>query len=240
MAQVEALFIDSAGVLVDANEALPRIWRRRIGEFCVPRLGGTLERWAEANRIAFQRYFDRYREASRVAAGLGARSFYRWADGLWMAEMCERVGVAAPADAIAFADECIRYVATGSGEAAYPDAAAGVRALAERVPRLFTATSQDARQIDGYLRALGLRELFEKTYGGDLVDRFKVNAAFFAAIMADAGVRPMRAAIVDDSPKYLGWAREAGMKTFLLGRRAEDPDGHEPVPSLAYLAQRLA
>ncbi len=239
MPRIEALFIDSAGVLLDASDALPRIWRRRIGEFCVPRLGGTLERWAEANTVVFKRYIDRYRDASRVGKGRGARAFYPWADGLWMAEMCECVGVAVPADAIAFADECIRYVASGSGEAAYPDAAAGVRALAERVPRLFTATSQDARSIDGYLRALGLRDLFEKTYGGDLVDRFKVNAAFFGAIMTDAGVRPGRAAIVDDSPKYLGWAREAGMKTYLLDRRGEPPDGHEPVASLAHLAQRL-
>src|SRR6202022_4032982 len=125
---------------------------------------------------------------------------------------------------------CVRYVTAGAAAAAFPDAVAGVRTLASRVPRLFTATSQDARQIDGYLRAMGIRDAFERTYGGDLVDRFKVNADFFTAIMTDATVAPDRSAMVDDNPTYLNWAREAGMRTYLLERRGADAEGHEQVP----------
>jgi FMN phosphatase YigB (HAD superfamily) len=237
---VEALFVDSAGVLVDiSTEVLPRIWQRRVGEYCAPRLGGSLEQWAGANVATERLYLQRYREAAGADAGRGHAAFRPWADGQWIREMCALVGVAVPPDAIGFADECVRYVTAGASAAAFPDAVTGVRALAARVPRLFTATSQDARQIDGYLRALGIRDLFENTYGGDLVDRFKVNAAFFTAIMADADAAPERSAMVDDNPKYLNWAREAGMRTYLLERRGEDPEGHEPVESLAALAERL-
>lgn len=226
--------------MVDASERLPRIWQERIGAFCAERLGGAPERWAEANVEAERAFFRRYWAAARAGDGRGARAFRPWADGLWMTEMCAAVGVAAPDDPIAFADACVRFVTAGAGAAALADAASGVRALAARVPRLFTATSQDARQIDGYTRALGIRHLFERTYGGDLVDRFKVNAAFFTAIMADADVPPQRSAMVDDNPAYLDWAREAGMRTYLVERRGEAPNGHQVVRSLTALAERLA
>ncbi|HEX9268431.1 MAG TPA: HAD family hydrolase [Candidatus Limnocylindria bacterium] len=235
---VEALFVDSAGVLLDVS-ALLKAWQRGVAEFCGPRLGGSAEQWAKANRLVEQRYFAWAREAAHADGGRGLRSFVRWSDERWIKDMCELVGVGSPADPIAFADACTRHITAGAGDTAYPDAVPAVRALATQVPRLFTATSQDERQIDGYLRAFGIRELFERTYGGDLVDRFKVNAAFFTDIMADADVAPERSALVDDNPRYLGWAREAGMKTYLLERRGEDPEGHELVPSLAALTDRL-
>ena len=238
--RLEALFIDSAGVLVDlSNGLLGNVWHRRVGEFCVPRLGGAAAQWERANVEAAQKYGKRYTAAARADGGRGARVFRAKADRLWTVDMCSIVGVPAPRDALAFADECVQYVTAGAAAAAFPDAASGVRALAARVSRLFTATSQDSRQIDGYARALGIRELFEQTYGGDLVNHFKVNAAFFTAIMADAGVAPERAAMVDDNPEYLNWARESGMKTYLLERRGGDPEGHELVPSLTALAERL-
>jgi FMN phosphatase YigB (HAD superfamily) len=238
---LEALFVDSAGVLVDiSDDVMSRVWRERIGEFCAPRLGGTPGRWAAANRDTNRQFERWYHEAARAQGGAGHAAFVPWADRRWIEEMCVIVGVAVPADPAAFADACVRFVAAGAAPAAFPDAVAGVRALASRVARLFTATSQESRQIDGYLRAMGIRDAFERTYGGDLVDRFKINAEFFRAIMADADVAPERSAMIDDNPKYLNWAREAGMTTYLLERRGEDPEGHQAVSSLAALAERLS
>ena len=44
------VFLDDGGVMND-NSQRGFQWRRLVGEFFVPLLGGTSEAWVEANRI---------------------------------------------------------------------------------------------------------------------------------------------------------------------------------------------
>ena len=48
MNKITTIFLDDGGVMND-NSRRPEQWQRLIGEYCVPRLGGTMEQWAAAN-----------------------------------------------------------------------------------------------------------------------------------------------------------------------------------------------
>ena len=52
------VFLDDGGVLND-NERRTAEWGRLIADYLSPRLGGTREAWAEANRDVFDRQWRR-------------------------------------------------------------------------------------------------------------------------------------------------------------------------------------
>jgi len=59
---IEVLFVDKGGGLIDNNDLSPQ-WRRLIGEFLAPRLGGSPEAWEAANIPAFAQEVERWRSA---------------------------------------------------------------------------------------------------------------------------------------------------------------------------------
>lgn len=97
MRRCTTIFLDDGGVMND-NERRSAEWRRLIGEFLSPRLGGTPEAWGEANGVVFERQWRRFEawQLQRIAAG-------EWGDFFGSAvererslrEMCEHVGVMA-------------------------------------------------------------------------------------------------------------------------------------------------
>lgn len=226
-----AIFLDAAGVLLDTS-VMPAQWQRLAGEFFAPRLGGDAAAWAAANIWAAERLWARYRDPGGTPNETHLRL-----RRLWLREMCERVGVATPRrpDELvleAHAWICERVVAP------LPGAIAGVRALHVAGYRLFTSTGQPSWEIAGYLGALGVRDLFEeRTYGSDLVDRWKTSSAFYGRILQDAGVSPEEAVTVDDTPRCTALARRAGLRTFLLSGSAGA--GEDTVSSLDLLLARL-
>jgi HAD superfamily hydrolase (TIGR01509 family) len=225
-----AIFLDAAGVLLD-SDAMPTQWRRLCGEFFAPRLGGDPGAWASANAWAAERMWARYRDPKGTPNETHMRL-----RRLWLREMCERVGVVAPRNSSELVLEAHGWICERV-TAPLPGAALAVRALKAAGYRLFTSTGQPSWEIAGYLRAMGLRDLFEeRTYGSDLVDRWKTSSAFFTRILEDAGVAPRDAVAVDDAPRCTAFARRAGMQTFLVSASGADED---VIPSLAALASRL-
>ena len=80
-------------------------------------------------------------------------------------------------------------------------------------------------QIERALEQIGARDLFDRVYGSDLVNTWKFGPEYYRAVLADSGVDPQLAAVVDDSPSAVSWARECGMRGFLVERRdGEDFD----------------
>jgi HAD superfamily hydrolase (TIGR01509 family) len=123
--------------------------------------------------------------------------------------------------------------------AAAPGATDAARGLKARHFRLFTSSAQTASDIDGYLRAIGIRELFDETYGSDIIDRWKTNAGFYRKILEHSGVDPDEAVTVDDQERCLDWAKRAGFaRTFLLAP-AGTTSSHSVIASLSLLADRL-
>lgn len=238
---VRVLFVDDGGVLND-NERRGPEWRRLVGEFFAPRLGGTPEAWAAANSAVFPGTWQRYLAHVRTATA-GVRPFLRAEDRRWLAEMCAAVGVRVDTDEPDELDELMeaahRYI-TRRVSSAYPEAAQAIRDLARAGIALHTAAGHTALQLDGYLRGMGLRELFDRLYGVDLVDRFKTGPQYYAAILADSGVDPAEAAVIDDSAEALDWAAACGLRTIRVARvNGDSGDGgdgrHETISSLAAL-----
>ena len=227
-----AIFLDMYGVLMDPSELAPQ-WQRLVGEFLAPRLGGDPEAWGAANKYAAERMFARYRDP-----GGTPRETHGRLRRLWFREMCEHAGVATPKNAAALAEETNAWVSERlrASSAAVPEA---LRALKARGYRLFTSAGAVSQDAAAYLRGMGVRDLFEETYGTDIIDRWKTNAGFYRKILEHSGVRPEDAVTVDDLERCLDWAKRAGFaRTFLIAP-AGTTSSYEMIASLAELADRL-
>ena len=213
------VFLDDGGVMND-NRLRGPAWQRLVAEYFIPRLGGASDAWAAANVTAVEREMDYYRRACWGRTDLDAVNVWRDLDRRWLRDMCEIVGVAAPADD----DECIALAEAASASiiprvnSAFPGAAGAIRALHARGYRLHTASGERSTELHGYLTGMGVRDCFGRLYGPDLVRTLKEGPAYYARILADAGVNPARALVVDDTPRSLRWAAEAGARTLLVGQ----------------------
>ena len=228
----KAIFLDVYGVLMDPAP-LAAQWQRLVGEFLSPRLGGDPGAWGEANRYAADRMFARYRDP-----GGTPRETHGRLRRLWFREMCEQVGIAAPKQAGALAEETFAWVSERLS-ASFPGTADTLGVLKARGGRLFTAAGLVSQDAAAYLRGLGVRELFEETYGTDVIDRWKTNAGFYRKILEHSGVRPEDAMTVDDQERCLDWATRAGFARTLLLAPAGTPSTHEVIASLSELVDRL-
>jgi FMN phosphatase YigB (HAD superfamily) len=152
--------------------------------------------------------------------------------------MCEHVGIAPPTNAAALSEETNVWV-NERLRTSFPGAPAALAELKARGFRLFTSAASVARDADAYLRGMGVRELFEETYGTDVIDRWKTNAGFYRKILEHSGVDPTAAGTVDDQERCLAWAKRAGFaRTFLLAP-AGTSSSHDVIASVAELVDRL-
>jgi HAD superfamily hydrolase (TIGR01509 family) len=216
---IEALFVDKGGVLLD-NTMLSAQWRRLVGEFLAPRLGGSREAWGAANVPAFEREWARFLAAASAGGPPDIRGFFANDRRLWFLDMCDGVGVARPPDDVAevIAADTVRYV-NAHLDIPVPRVLDALRALRGRGIVLHIASADAHDELVEFLERIGARELFDRVYGSDLVNTWKFGPAYYRAVLADSGVDPERAAVVDDSPEALGWARECGLRGFLVERR---------------------
>ena len=213
VARITTVFIDDGGVLNDNDTRAPQ-WRRLLGEYLSPRLGGTPEAWARANVGAFERSLKRY--VDHVDSAGDARGIERWVRGeraLWLVDMCDQVGVTAPPDPSAYAIETGAWVSERV-RSEIPGATDAVRWLHDRGLVLHTASGGLSWELEPYLRGMGILDRFDHLYGPDLVDRYKNGPHFYEALLADSGARPEESAVVDDSEKVRQWAGSLGLRTY--------------------------
>ena len=213
-AGITTLFIDDGGVMNDNARRGPE-WRRLVAEFFVPILGGSPAMWEAANRIVIDRVIQ---EVS--TPGIGEQDYLRWYDAYllrWMREMAEIVGVPTPEDAqsLKLTKEAHAYI-TERVRSAYPNATAAIQLLHRTGFRLFTASNEHSRELDGYLRGMGIRHLFETLYGPDLVNMGKYSSEYYRRVFAHSGVAPEHSLVVDDNPQNLVWAGSLGAATCLV------------------------
>jgi HAD superfamily hydrolase (TIGR01509 family) len=239
---VRAIFIDDGGVLND-NERRAAEWRRLIGEYLSPRLGGEPLAWGEANRIVFEEQWERFEDwSARHARDEEYVDFFSSSDesSRWLREMCGHVGVPTPGDCPELSAATQRYV-RARVRSGYEDAAPGVRALFESGYTLATASGETSKELDFYLVALGIRDCFAgRLYGPDLVQAPKASPTYYERILVDAGVPPASAIAVDDNPNAVAWARQAGMQAVHMCRQGEPaPAADHVVGSLLELGELL-
>jgi HAD superfamily hydrolase (TIGR01509 family) len=227
-----AIFLDAAGVLLDTR-VMESQWQQLVADYFGPRLGGAPDAWRSANAWAAERLWARYRDP-----GGTPRETHGRLRRLWLREMCERVGVPAPRitdDTVWDAHRwiCARVVAP------LPGVLDVLRALRAQGWRLFTSTGQPSVEIGGYLEAMGVKDLFDETYGTDVIDRWKTNAGYYRKILEHSGVRAEDAVTVDDHERFLDYAKRAGFRTFRLAP-AGTASAHETIVSLAELGPRVS
>lgn len=219
MGRIEVLFVDKGGVLID-NTTLGAQWRRLIGEFLSPRLGQKPEVWGAANITAFERQWARFSAAHSARGPADIRGFFAKDARLWFLDMCDGVGVARPADEEAerIAADTVAYVKAHL-DIPVPRVLDALRALRGRGVVLHVASADSHDDLVTFLERIGARELFDRVYGSDLVNTWKFGPEYYRAVLADSGVDPDHAAVVDDSAEALSWARECGLRGFLVEHR---------------------
>jgi len=189
-------------------------WRTLLGEYLTPRLGGTQAAWANANVGAAERSWQRLLAKMKAAGPTGGVEAFTRSDRVrWLAEMCGQLGVPTPPDAEAMALAAHAFV-TERVHADLPGAIGTVRALASRGLTLHSATGEQSWEIDGYLRGMGVRALFDRLYGPDLVDRYKNGPHYYAAILADSQTDPTTAVVVEDNAEARAWAGSVGLRGY--------------------------
>ena len=209
----DVVFIDDGGVLSDNDRRAPQ-WRRLVGEYFAPRLGGAPEAWARANVGAFERSWARYLAyLEDVGARGGVDRWIRDDRGRWLVDMCEQVGVTPPSEPGAEAVAAGAWISERV-HAEIPGAGDAVRGLARRGLVLHTASGGLSWELEPYLRGMGVREHFDRLYGPDLVDTHKNGTHYYAAILAHAAVDPSAAIVVDDGESPRAWAAAAGLRTY--------------------------
>ncbi len=226
MRPIEVLFVDKGGVLIDNSDLSPQ-WRRLIGEFLAPRLGGTVAAWGAANIPAFERQVERWRSAMAGRGPADIRGFFATDARLWFLDMCNAIGVRRPPDdeAERIAADTVSYVNAHLEIRAPQGGLRALRALRDRGLVLHVASADAHDELVAFLEQIGARDLFDRVYGSDLVNTWKFGPEYYRAVLTDSSVDPRLAAVVDDSPSAVSWARECGMRGFLVERQdGEDFD----------------
>lgn len=219
------LFVDKGGVLIDNAEDLAPQWRRLIGEFLSRRIGGSDRIWADANVPAFERQLERWRAEMAKRGPADIRGFFAKDARLWFLDMCDAAAIARPPDdeAERIAAETVNYVKAHLDIRPPQKGLLALRALKRRGLVLHMASADSHDDLVEFLERIGARDLFDRVYGSDLVRTWKSGPEYYRAILSDSGVDADRAAVVDDSPDALSWARQSGLRVFQVVRR----DGEE-------------
>ncbi|HKY51616.1 MAG TPA: HAD family hydrolase [Candidatus Limnocylindria bacterium] len=222
--RIDTLFVDKGGVLVDNRDDLAPQWRRLIGEFLSPRLGGTAAAWGDANVPAFHRQVERWQAAMRRGGPADIRGFFANDAPVWLRDMCDAMAIAPPpeADAVRLASETVSYIKAHLVVRVPRRGLDALRALRARGVVLHVASGDAHADLVDFLVHIGARELFDRVYGSDVVDTWKSGPDYYRAILDDSGVDPARAGVVDDSPKALSWAHDCGLRGFLVARRGSE------------------
>jgi phosphoglycolate phosphatase-like HAD superfamily hydrolase len=234
------IFLDDGGVMNDNSLRGPQ-WNRLLAGFLKPRLGGQTRDWAEGNRVVAERMELRYKDRWRVSPHGDHLAFRDESRTDWLSEMCEYVGVTVPgaSECLALANEANAYV-NRRVRSAIPGAVDAIRRLHGQGHRLHTSSGKDSDDLDDYLEAMEVRDLFGRLYSPDLVDTAKTGPVYYERIFDDAQVEPGLAMVVDDSPMAVAWASEAGaIGVFVSSQGSVDYYAHRVIGSLAGLPALL-
>jgi FMN phosphatase YigB (HAD superfamily) len=241
MPEIQHIFLDDGGVINDNTRRAPQ-WRRLVGEFFPPRLGGTAAQWSAANEAMFPGLLERF--IARIAAWDVATSDYKQEIEInnidWLHSMCDEAGIPAPdtdEDCLTLAQEATHFI-MARVRADCPGAVDTVRWLAERYP-VRTASNGASFELEMIYEPLGITSCFQRLYGPDLVGHPKTSRRYYDRVFENAGVEPSTALVLDDNSNCIAWAREAGAQTLLVGSPGEHEDG-KAIAALRDLPELLA
>jgi len=195
-------------------------WQRLVGEFFPPILGGAPQAWAEANRIIAPPLWDyEYVQALWKRSNADFAAFDRAYQLEWLWRMCDFVGIERPPEekALELTRRAADYI-TRRVRSAFFGVVEAIRDLHAQGYTLHTASGGPSYDLESYLEGMGVRDCFRHLYGPDLVNTLKDSPLFYERIFAHAGVLPANAVVIDDNPRAIAWAAQAGARTALIGQ----------------------
>jgi phosphoglycolate phosphatase-like HAD superfamily hydrolase len=243
MRRIRNILLDDGGVMND-NTVRGKEWQRLVGEFLAPRLGATKEAWAEANHVVFSQMWREFEHLLRPIQNADRAQYFDFFGeqrGRWLRDMCKHVGVTSPnvEQSFRLAFETEQYVLPRV-KAGFPGAADAIRVLRSNGFWLGTASGQTAFELDGYLRGLGVRDLFpERLYGPDLVGAMKGTTAYYERILTDAQLDPSETLVVDDQPLPIQRAASVGITAVYVGTSEDAVEARHTIERLADLPALL-
>ena len=235
MTKQPVILLDDGGVM-NSNRMRGEQWPLLVGEFFVPRLGGTIPAWAEANRIVIQHILEPANWLQRIQASANYASFERgyWLD--WLSSMGKLVGVTLPHE-----DECIGLARQAEDyviprvRSAFPGVCEAIQQLHRQGYALHTASGESSIHLAHYLEGMDVRHCFGRLYGPDLLNTFKEEPEYYIRLFADLQIQPTDALVVDDNPQALSKANKLGARTVLVSAAREASNGTTYISSLVEL-----
>ncbi len=211
-----ALFLDDGGVISD-NHVRVEQWRPLVARYFAPVLGGEHEAWERANLQTITAILEHNPWQQRLKAAPDYDAFERAYFVDWLDSMCKIVGVPVPSHerSIELGRAATAWILPQI-RAYYPGAVDAIRTLHSQGYRLYTASGEPSSDLRGYLAGTGVLDCFERLYGPDLVQTFKASPHFYTRILADAGIDPAAALVIDDNPHAAAWASQAGVRCILV------------------------
>jgi HAD superfamily hydrolase (TIGR01509 family) len=230
------IFLDDGGVMND-NSVRSGQWQRMVGDYLAPILGGEAQAWADANRTVMAGMFaDTGAWEARLSAAPDYTTFDYQYHLDWLCGMCKLVGIAPPpaAESVELGRRAYASIIPRV-QSAFPGAIETIRLLRNRGYTLHTASGESSTDLKGYLAPMGVRDCFGRLYGPDLIQTFKNGPEFYERLLADAGVAPPDALVLDDSPKCVAWAEQAGARAVLVSNTPQSPGTTHVISGLAAL-----
>ena len=208
------ILLDLGGTVTDKRQQTEQ-WHSLIGEYFAPLFGRTRQEWNTAHRTVTERLLDQGDALQQATPDF--ITFHHTYNCYWLSGMCELLGLPIPAEeaCIALADQAIASISSRI-QAALPGAVEAIQTLHSQGYLLHTASGSVSFEIAGYLEAVGIRPYFGRCYGADLINTFKQGPAYFERLIADLGLRPAEALVVDDGADVLSWAAQVGARTVLV------------------------
>ncbi|GCE12257.1 HAD family hydrolase [Tengunoibacter tsumagoiensis] len=213
------LFLDDGGVMND-NQQRGVQWPPLVGAFFAPRLGGSIEAWAEANRRVITDLLDPANWRLRIQRATSYMHFDRDYQFDWLAEMCALVGISHPPveECIELAHQAVNWI-TPQVKSAFPGVVETIHQLYEDGYTLYTASGEGSMDLEGYLTGMGVAHCFQRLYGPDHFDAFKESPMYYERLFEHSGIHSGDALIIDDTPRAINWAAQSGAQTVLIARQ---------------------
>ena len=203
-----AIFFDDGGVLNDNTIRAPQ-WKTFCGEFFHSNFGGDPEMWAEANQRTMKLLEIHGWNLKKIHDDY--MTYYMNFKSEWVIQMFEEAGRSVPpkVEHERIFNSTIEYV-WPKVHSAIPGIIESIKFLHSEGYLLYTSTALASREIKLVLEGMGIKHLFSGFYGPDLVNTRKINPDFFKAIFDDIKLKPKKAIVVEDRPRFIENAFKTG------------------------------
>ncbi|MHA2299066.1 MAG: HAD family hydrolase [Candidatus Hodarchaeales archaeon] len=209
-----SIFFDDGGVMND-NTRRGKQWKDLIADFFAPRYGGDRDAWREGNQRFIEIISEKLDDLFRNGIDLDHASYQAFEDKISIVHMFDHVGITRP-------PERDYYKINREKEAwIIPRVKADIQGMIPTIKELkmsgydlYTASGETSWVLKGYLRGMGIQELFSNFYGPDIVGMMKGGLEFYRRIFDHARVNLSSVIVIDDRPEMLKLVEQLGARAI--------------------------